>query len=427
MRARAVVLAGLAVVVGACGQPPGETVTDEGPQPVMTEKPAADLLFLGSTNGVTVFDADQSAVTFDAPGGVPSQQGNAVVRALARSGGTEVTAFDPLTGDAQWTQQLAEDVELRMASSDGRAAVLGPVRPTDGSTVGRDQTTLTVVRDDGSRRDYPQTGNFEPETFSLDARKLFVVEYLPPLAPVEYTLKMLDLESGALEEVFDAHGGQRGPMRGTARTQAYSPDGRRLYTYYQIFGEPYVDHDQHGVAMKPLYAFVHVLDLVDGWAHCVDLMPPFGTGVAVKPALTVSPDGERVYVADQGLGQLAEIDTAALSMTRTAPVPPTTEYMTGAATISGESLWLAFGNRVSEVDLDSLAVTSTFSTPTEITALRGDRAAERLFVALYDRVDLYEAATGRRLDEALTGGPFTSADASEGILHGPRDVIKCAC
>jgi hypothetical protein len=436
MRSVMALVAGGVLVVPGCGERAGDGAAGEQPtkEPAAdapAETPGASLLFLGTPGGVTVFDTETAKVTFDAPGGMPSQQGNAVVRSLARNGGTEVSAFDPRTGDVKWSEQLATSAELRMASHDGSAAVLGPNRPIDGALPTRSNTTLTVVRDDGESRAYDLEGNFEPETFSYDAQKLFLIEYLPAMNPTSYTLRLLDLESGALEEVFDAHGGEREPMRGTARTQVYSPDGKRLYTYYQIFGEPYVEtstgiHASHSTP-EPFYAFVHVLDLEEGWAHCVELMQPFGTGAPVEPALTVSRDGSRVYVADQALGRVAEIDTAKLAVTREAELPPSTEYMEGAATMADDSLWVAFGDRVSSLNMDTLGVSTTFTATGSITAMRADPSGERLYVALLDRLESYDLATGRRIEEVLQGGPFATTDPNEGVISGPRDTIRCAC
>ena len=299
----------------------------------------------------------------------------------------------------------------------------GPQPNSRWQAIRRFETLLAVVRGDDERRDYRLTGNFEPETFSYDASKLFVIEYLPAAAPTQYTLRLLDLTSGEVGEVFDAHGGEREPMRGTARTQVYSPDGKRLYTYYQIFGEPYVEDGE-----QPYSAFVHVLDLEEGWAHCVDLPQPFGTGPAVEPALAVSPDGSKAYVGDQGLGLLAEVDTQNLKVTRTHKLTPDDEFYTGAATVTDASLWLAFGAKVTEIDTATLNEGMSFTTGGAVTAIRREADGDRLFVALPNRLAIYDSQSGRALGYVLgEKGPFTSADRSEGRLTGPRDVIKCAC
>jgi outer membrane protein assembly factor BamB len=419
------------LVLAACGQAsePTEVTSSQG---LHAQHPHSfgraegtsarnDLLFLGSGTGVTVFDPATTSATLDARPAVPSQQGNVVFRTVPRAGGTEVTALDPETGAVRWSQQLNTTVELRVASADGTAAVVGPVRPADGAIAARTQTVLTVVREQ-STREFVLDGNYEPEAFAPDGSRLFLIQYLPAEAPDRYTLRLLDVATGALEEVYDAHGGAREPMQGTARTHVYSPDGTRLYTYYQIVGEPYVE-----AGKPPFYAFVHVLDLAAGWAHCVDLTPPFGTGDAIAPAMAVSDDGSRVYVADPRLGQLAAIDADRLEVVGIAGVAEPATRESAAATFADGSLVLAFDGEVMEVDADELEVTSSFSVPSPVSALQSGPDG-RVFVALFDRVDVYDRRSGERLGEVVAGaGPFTYADPARVPIDATRDVVKCAC
>ena len=117
----------------------------------------------------------------------------------------------------------------------------------------------------------------EPEAFSLSGDALFVIDFVPPLAPERYRVARLDLSRGAVDDVRSTEKELQEPMRGTARAQAVAPDGQRLYTLYE--------RDATGNA--PAEAFVHVLDLVSETATCVDLPPEFATdplgAVAVLP------------------------------------------------------------------------------------------------------------------------------------------------
>ena len=74
-------------------------------------------------------------------------------------------------------------------------------------------------------------------------------------------------------------------MRGNAHAQVMAPDGRHLYTLYTRDATP----------TEPAKSFVHVLDLEQQLASCVDLPPTF----AISPlgALAVSPSGNRLYVS----------------------------------------------------------------------------------------------------------------------------------
>jgi len=424
--------AALVLAAAACGEPGVDDTTAVDETPTSTaEKPEPvgepDLLFAGSFGGVTVFDPDPPGIVLDTRPAVPSQQGNAVVRTVARFDGTEVSAVDPGTGSVQWSQLIAEPMELRVAALDGSAAVLGPVRPLDVEIPGRAETVLTVLRGNDERRDYTLSGNFEPETFTHDGSQIVVVEYLPALAPDRYSVRLLDLPTGEVREVFDAHGGARQPMEGTARTQLYSPDGTRLYTYYQIEGEPYVEAHWHGHPEGPFSAFVHVLDLEEGWAHCVELPQPFGTGAAVEPALATSADGQQLYVTDAGLGLVAEIDTDRLAVERTEQLAPEGSHVSAAATVSGDELWVALDDEVLAVDVRTLRPNASFTVPGSVTAVRGDSRRQRLYLAIDDRIDVYDRS-GQRLEQAvITGGPFTYADPRDVPISGIRDGVKCAC
>ena len=55
-----------------------------------------------------------------------------------------------------------------------------------------------------------------------------------------------------------------------------SPDGKQLYTFYAS-AEPVHDGDE------TYHAWVHVLNLEKGWAHCVDLDERIGIMGNAKP------------------------------------------------------------------------------------------------------------------------------------------------
>jgi len=415
----------LAAGLAACGDPASTPVAggDNAAPPVAETPEGNELLFLGMGRGVKVFDTETEAVMLDAAPAVPSQQGNVVFQTTARAEGTEVAAFDPANGHALWSTVLAEPAELRIAAQDGSAAVLGAPRPVDGTIPGRVTTQLTIVRGEDDMQRYDVPGNVEPETFSTDANKLFLIDYLPPEAPTSYSLKLLDLTTGAVGEVFDAHGGHREPMQGTARRHVYSPDGTRLYTYYEILGDPYYEH-----LKGPYRAFVHVLDLENEWAHCVVLDDPFGTIPDTGATLTVAPEGDSVYVTDPALGLLAEIDTELLRVVNTSEVVPPQPVYGSAAVATDDTVFVSYDNQLHAVDRESRTATPLFAATAPVGALYVSRSGEKLYAALPDRVVVYDTATYERLDELLVGKePVEYFDPSGVPLDATSDVIKCAC
>jgi hypothetical protein len=67
-------------------------------------------------------------------------------------------------------------------------------------------------------------------------------------------------------------------------------------------------------------AFVHVLDLEDGWSYCADLPAPFGTGPVGSDAIALTPTGT-IVVAATTFDRLAEIHIDAVRTPGDSPVP----------------------------------------------------------------------------------------------------------
>src|SRR5262249_22005985 len=185
------------------------------------------------------------------------------------------------------------------------------------------------------------TGNIEPEAFSADGSTIFALDYRPALAPDRYRVRRVDVATGQITDVPSNDKEIRGDMQGVARTQALSPDGRRLYTLYTVPGA------------QPR-AFVHVLSLDTQTANCVDLPAPFGRDTGAM-ALAPSPDGMHLYVAARGHGVLADVDTLGLSVTRTARlrIGGTGHDAVSMAT-DGDSIFVGRGSAVAPVAAASL-------------------------------------------------------------------------
>ena len=79
-------------------------------------------------------------------------------------------------------------------------------------------------------------------------------------------------------------------------------------------------------------AFVHVLDLANGWSHCADLAAPFGTGGAGSDLLTTSPAGTLLVTNDAGT--VAEIDVESVhNPDPRVPIAVTTRAQPGAVAV----------------------------------------------------------------------------------------------
>ena len=76
---------------------------------------------------------------------------------------------------------------------------------------------MIVRRDDPEVQVLSVAGNVEPEAFSLSGDGLFVIDFVPPLAPERYRVARLDLPRGSVDALRSYEQELQEPMRGTAR------------------------------------------------------------------------------------------------------------------------------------------------------------------------------------------------------------------
>lgn len=413
MQVRALV-AGILVgttAVGCTGSPPSPAEVVEEP---------ADVLFLRTAGGVTVLGTspDGSAITL--PRAVPSTDWSTVVGAVRRDNATEVVATDVLTAERVWSREVPGRLEVEVASSFGSMVALGSPDETTGYGRGRSTTTIVVVGQSSLRpRTFRLAGNFEPEAFSTDGLSLFVVQYLPARRPTRYRVRRLDLVTGSVEGVYSVDAHLQRAMRGTARIQAASPDGRRLYTLYTTAGTGGVEH-----------AFIHVLSLDELWAHCVDLPPSFAAAPESSIAVAVAPDGAHVYVGDAAAGTVAEIGARSLEVTRTTHAEfGSRGGLAHAAAGPDGAVFLAKGTRLVALDASTLQAERTWDLEARITGLQAARDGTRLYVGSRDRILTVDPATGRTvsLPEAIDVGGIDQLGPSTRPLSKSRTTLRCAC
>jgi DNA-binding beta-propeller fold protein YncE len=409
-RRREIVLVGLVLAAAsACG--PADDRADGH----------RDVVFVGSASGLTALRATDGAVLVGAPGGIASRDGALVFRATQSVSATRVEALESSTGAARWSRLVDPGLTLAAATERGDAVVLAPL---DGVmepamdhgylAAPRENTSLVVLKDGGrvtQRLDLP--GNLQPEAFSADGQSVFVLEYTPATAPERYRVRRLDLLNATVNDVYSPDKDLQTDMRGTARTQVFSPDGRRLYTLYNLDGQR---------------AFVHVLNLDEQWAHCVDLTGPIGLGPDGSTALAISPDGNRVYVADRSVGRVAEIDTRALAVTRTAEIPTATVASRAVATTSahGDRLYVGDATALYSIDTATLELAADrLPVAGPVAGLQVGRG--EIWIARDDRLDVVR--DGRIVRTVRVPG-LTGIDRlglSSPVLAAERRTLQCAC
>lgn len=403
MRAWAVVAVAV-TATGACGS----TDSRGG-----VAAPVRDSVVLMRVNDAAVgIDAVRERITVAVRNAVLAPDGSSVATVEHAAGRTRVRVLD--AGGAPRLERWVDGVLWpRVLSADGAQLVLidqpPPTIVKNYRPPGRTATELVVVSSAGRTDRVTVAANVEPEAFALDARSLFVVEFSPPAAPDRYRVRRMDLEVGGLHDVVSVDKELQQDMRGSARTQAWSRDGSRLYTLYTR-GE--------GDAA----AFIHVLDLERKWAHCIDLPPGLGTGPLGTTALAVSTDGTRLEVIDAHSGRAVTIATAALDVAGSSVFTP----QPGSRVVAA-----ADGHDVIAVlDGVMLALRGPLRRSTFLSRVERPGAiaivADRLVTLDEDQVAVRDGNGSIIEALPLPFVPRLSRQPTEGIADG-RQLLECAC
>jgi hypothetical protein len=208
-------------------------------------------------------------------------------------------------------------------------------------------------------------------------------------------------------------------MPGYAQAQVMSPDGRQLYTFYAS-AEPISGDDGDG---DEYHAWIHVLNLEHGWAHCLELDEKIG--VDAIPALAVSADSKQLYVSDRATGAMVAIDTGTLRVERTRFVPRLHTDVGALLAADGPTLFLNTGLRgVTRVDARTLEPEPGFLAPThQVIGLHVDASGRALYVLASDGLFVL-APDGKELERWSAPGDATAIapPAAPG-----RGTYGCAC
>ena len=371
---------------------------------------AAEVVFFESDHGIAVADGHGGVLSTDATVASPDWS------RLYATQGTEL-----ITVDAAVNRELARvavpgGLTARVASGSGTRVALtegGLARqPATYRPAGKERTTIVVADPSGQR---PATelrldGNFEPEAFSTEDTYLYVLEYLPANAPERYRVRRVELASGQVEPLLlrdktVVPSGAEEEMRGEGRQAVLSPDRTRLYTLYLHQEDHLHTRDllpgRRGADGRAVHAFVHVLSLTEGWAYCLDLPEPFGSHPAGTHALTISPDGRTLYIAEMDTQQVAVADTESLTITRVVGIPDERANGQGAAMSvapDGTTLYIGSTNVVRRLDAATLRQDQVWIQRAPVRGLTVSRDGRQVFVGQADRIARVDASTGQVLD-----------------------------
>jgi hypothetical protein len=400
-RSTLVLLSVCALIVGACGPSfrDADRDGDNSPEAILD----SGTIYVDTGEGIAAIDTASGKSRWDAPHSLPSPRFDRFFSV----DGSSLAKLDPDTGRARTEMTVPAGLTARVVSFDGGAVALtagtsteAPYRPSE-----RSSTLVVVARPDQARyRTYRLDGNFEPEAFSTDERRLFLIEYLDLGEPPRYRVRVLNLERGIMAPVGRLTKFAPSAMRGTGRVQAYSPQGDVLYTLYTKQPPNYAHQHPGEVHDKRMvHAFVHVLNLAEGWAHCVDLPMPFGMGEKPASTLAVSPDGYRVYAGDGE--RVAAVDTVNLEVINVKRAPELIEPIAGAVVASDGTLFIGNGAQVTALDGDSLERLRSLDASAKVRSLGIDPRGEELLVGTESGISVLDVATRKELASIEMSAP----------------------
>lgn len=385
-----------------------------------------ETLLLGTDSGPLAVRVPTGSVLFERAGAVASPDGSLVFSASSRGSSTVLETLEGATGEVVSSTRIPGHLDVRVVSGSGRGvALMGPL--PDGwdplTPIPRSHTTIVVADPTGAGepRTYELKGNFEPEAFSTDDQRLFMIQHLPAETPTVYRVTVLDLVRGRVKPVFGPFKSPPERMPGTRLQQIFAPNGDQLYTLYTSARPGYAPHGAP-VPSDASVSFVHVLSLAKGWAHCVGLPRELWNQPASAQAMAASSDGTRLYIVDSVRGLVSVMDTETLEILRTEEIDLRATAVTDtSAKLSADDGTLFVGTGGSDsvlyaIDTTTLQVAHLWPLSGDLSGLGLSLDGVRLYVALGDHLAVLDPVTGEELGAvSFTGpGPIVKVNALGG-------------
>jgi len=405
LRKLVVALSVAALGTAACTH---ETGDGKPSQPVPRET-----LLLGTEAGPLVVEVPSGSLLFERAGAVASLGGSWLLSATPSASSTVLQTWDGADAEPASAVRLAGTLDVRVVAESGGAVALTNPLPEGWDPevpLPRSRTPIVVADPTGvmEPRTYDLRGNFEPEAFSTDDRRLFLIQHLPAEAPTVYRVTVLNLRTGRVVPVFGPFKGPAERMPGIRLQQVLSPNADQLYTLYSSARPGYAPHHAP-VPNGATVSFVHVLSLQDGWAHCVGLPEELWDRPASEQAMATSPNGRLLYIADPTLGLVTVMDTASLEIRTYTIDLSVSGVRRTSAVVSGDgsSLFVATAGEhpgITRIDTDTFDVVRRWVTD-DVSGLGLSADGERLYVASDDRVEVMDATTGSDLAGVAVASP----------------------
>jgi hypothetical protein len=399
-------LCGLALLV-ACGPAVSREAAPTRPAP-------SGVLWLDTDEGLLAVEVSGGTMRMELPDAIASQDFSEVYSTRFKNRRTTLVRWGTDEARRLSSMVVGGRFVANVVGPGGLVAMTEPRSPgaTPWLPDGRASTTVVVADpNEGTKRTYQLRGNFEPEAFSTNGRRLYTIEYIPPSAPNRYQVRILNLATGKVSAIRRLKAKAPGQMRGTGRMQVFAPEGHELYTLYTRQGPNYAHGAPADSSRARNHAFIHLLSLEGGWAHCIDLPLPFGLGSATASSIDISRDGRELYVSDWTNGAVAVVDPSAVKVLRTARLPlGDADNRTFAAAASTGLLYLAGNDAVATVDTASMKVVDRWQMDGEVAGLEVSPDGRTVYVAVAGAIAMMDAVTGRQIGAVPVG-------AVNDILH----------
>ena len=416
MRARVTVVSIILLTAVACTGPSDPQTPADPPAGLAL----TDVLTLGTQDGTVIVGSTSGTVLSSRGSQLAAPDGSRLYATIRSGASTTLESRDSSTGDVLSSTTIRGTLDARAASLSGSAVALMRPLPVGVDTtyaLPRAHTTIVVADPAGERpsRRYRLEGNFEPEAFSIDDARLFLIQYLPAEAPTAYRVTFLELESGRVRQVFGRFKTPPARMPGIRLAQVFDPSSDQLYTLYtnRAAGQGYGGWADASYGDGEV-SFVHVLNLRKGWAYCAGLPRALWGQPAKAQAMAPSPDGRSLYIVDTMGGRIAEMNTRSLKITRSRQVDlgPLGEGRTSARiSADGRTLFVGDGgSSLVRIDVRTLEVIGRWQLPGAVSGLAMSEDGARLYAALGGPVAVVDTGTG----DASATLPFGHV---ESVLH----------
>jgi hypothetical protein len=399
MRARVTVVSIILLTAVACTGSAGRRDTADEPVASLPE----DVLVLRTQAGTVTVGSSSGVVLSAGRRQLAAPDGSRLYATIRSRGSTTLETRDSATGGVLSTTRIRGRLDARAASLTGRAVALMAPLPVGVDTtyaLPRARTTIVVADPTGgsAARRYRLIGNFEPEAFSVDDTRLFLIQYLPAEAPSAYRVTFLDLGSGRVRSVFGRFKTPPERMPGIRLAQVFDPGTEQLYTLYTNRAAAYGDHWAKSSYGDREVSFVHVLNLRKGWAYCAGLPRALWGHPASAQAMAPSSDGRFLYIVDSMRGRIAEMDTRTLEITRSQRIDlgPLEHGRTSArVSADGNTLFVGDGgSSLARIDTATLQIAGSWALPGDVSGIALSEDGTRLYAALGGQVTVVDTDTG---------------------------------